>query len=144
MDFPALSAPENQNGLHKYSGDDLELSGNPFRSTDKDNLLFFKSSSSAPTRGAQDFASVVKKTPTQNSGIWKYDGNGSNNSSVGSSRNSQILASAYSSSGSNGRALYGDRLQSRASSRAPPVWLETGEAVGNISKLNKTLLAFTA
>ncbi|KAK4773983.1 hypothetical protein SAY87_029002 [Trapa incisa] len=67
MDFPALSAPENQNILHKYSGDDMELSGNPFRSNHKDNLLFCKSSSSAPTRGTQDFVSAVKKMPYQDS-----------------------------------------------------------------------------
>ncbi|KAK4791295.1 hypothetical protein SAY86_031708 [Trapa natans] len=132
MDFPALSAPENHNVLHKYSGDDLELSGNPFRSNEKDSLLFFKSGPSAPTRGTQDFVSAVKKMPSQDSGVWKYDRNGSSNSAVGSSRNPQILASTYGSSVSNGRVSYGDRLQSRASTRAPPVWLETGEAVANL------------
>ncbi|KAK4790673.1 hypothetical protein SAY86_017977 [Trapa natans] len=125
MNFPALSVTETQNGLQKYSGDDVGKSGNPFTFTNKDNLLFLKSSSSSPSRGAQEFASAVKELPSQDSGIWKYERNGSDNSSVGSSRNSQILSSAYSSSGINGRVIYGDRLKSRASSRAPPVWLET-------------------
>ncbi|KAK4780356.1 hypothetical protein SAY87_016462 [Trapa incisa] len=132
LDFPALSVAETQNGLQKYSGDDVGQSGNSFRFTGKDNLLFFQSNSSVPARVSQDFASAVKKLPSQDSGIWKYERNGSNNSTAGSSRNSQILASAYSSSGINGRAIYGDRLKSRASSRAPPVWLETGEAVANL------------
>ncbi|XP_031380404.1 polyadenylate-binding protein-interacting protein 7 isoform X1 [Punica granatum] len=132
MDFPVLSAPETHSGLQKYTGDDPEQSENPFRPTGKDNLLFFKSSSSASSRGAPDFASAVKKMPPQDSGIWKYDRNSSSNSTIGSSRSSQILASAYSSSGGSGRAMYSDRLQGRASSRVPPMWLETGEAVANL------------
>ncbi|KAK4773495.1 hypothetical protein SAY87_028514 [Trapa incisa] len=143
MDCPALSVTETQNSLQKYSGDDVGKSGNPFTFTNKDNLVFFKSSSSSPSRGAQEFASAVKELPSQDSGIWKYERNGSDNSSVGSSRNSQILSSAYSSSGINGRVIYGDRLKSRASSRAPPVWLETGEAVGNTYSVKQNQFSFT-
>ncbi|KAL3744583.1 hypothetical protein ACJRO7_013797 [Eucalyptus globulus] len=130
MDFPALSSSESQSVQQKYAGDDVHQSSMPYRSTDKDNLLLFKSTSSFPSRGAIDFASAVKKMPAQDSNIWKYDRNGSTNSTIGSSRNSQVLASAYN--GGHGRGIYGDRLQSRASARSTPVWLETGEAVANM------------
>ncbi|XP_030448422.1 polyadenylate-binding protein-interacting protein 7 [Syzygium oleosum] len=130
IDFPALSSAESQSVQQKYAGDDVHQSGMPYRSTDKDNLLLFKSSPSFPSRGAIDFASAVKKMPSQDSNIWKYDRNGSTNSNIGSSRNSQVLAGAYNSG--HGRGIYGDRLQSRASARSSPVWLETGEAVANM------------
>lgn len=134
MDFPALPIPDDQNGLQKYAGDDLQQSFNPYRSSDKDNnMLMFKTGSSLPSRGAIDFASAVKKLPPQDSGIWKYDRNGgSADASVGSSRSSHVLASSYGSGHGRG-GVYGDRLQNRAASaRAPPVWLETGEAVANM------------
>ncbi|XP_030530548.1 polyadenylate-binding protein-interacting protein 7 [Rhodamnia argentea] len=130
IDFPALSLSESQSVQQKYAGDDVHQNSMPYRSTDKDNLLLFKSSSSFPSRGAIDFASAVKKMPSQDSNIWKYDRNGSANSNIGSSRNSQGLAGAYNSG--HGRGIYGDRLQSRASARSSPVWLETGEAVANM------------
>ncbi|KDP34012.1 hypothetical protein JCGZ_07583 [Jatropha curcas] len=130
LDFPALPVPESQNGPSKYGGDDLQQSGNPYRS-DKENILLFKSSSSIPSRvGAVDFASAVRKLTSQDSGIWKYDRNGSADSTVGSSRSSHVLASSYSSG--NGRGIYADRTQNRGSARAAPVWLETGEAVANM------------
>ncbi|KAF8032611.1 hypothetical protein BT93_D1508 [Corymbia citriodora subsp. variegata] len=129
MDFPALSSSESQSVQQKYAGDDVHQSSMPYRSTDKENLLLFKSNSSFPSRGAIDFASAVKKMPSQDSNIWKYDRNGSANSNIGSSRNSQVLAGAYNSG--HGRGIYSDRLQSRAAARSP-VWLETGEAVANM------------
>ncbi|XP_044463261.1 pentatricopeptide repeat-containing protein At4g33170-like [Mangifera indica] len=130
MDFPALTVPESQSGPGKYSGDDLQQSGNLYRSSDKENLLMFKTSSSIPSRGAVDFASAVRKLASQDSGVWKYDRNGSSDTTIGSSRTSNVLASAYS--GSHGRGLYADRLQNRGSARTAPVWLETGEAVANM------------
>ncbi|KAJ4844831.1 hypothetical protein Tsubulata_020572 [Turnera subulata] len=130
MDFPSLTVPDNQNGASKYTGDDLPQSGNTYRSSDKENLLMFKSSASFPSRGSVDFASAVRKSASQDNGIWKYDRNGSGNSTVGSSRSNHVLASAYSSG--NGRGIYADRLQNRGSGRTPPVWLETGEAVANM------------
>uniref|UniRef100_A0A5B6ZHM5 Polyadenylate-binding protein-interacting protein 7 n=1 Tax=Davidia involucrata TaxID=16924 RepID=A0A5B6ZHM5_DAVIN len=138
LDFPALSAPDGQNGLPKFAGDDLQHSVSPYRSSDKDSMLLFKSSSSIPSRGAIDFASAVRKMTSQDSGMWKYDRNGSADASIGSSRSSHVLASSYS--GGQGRGIYGDRLQNRGSARAAPVWLETGEAVGNIPKLTNLLL----
>ncbi|KAA8538720.1 hypothetical protein F0562_028299 [Nyssa sinensis] len=130
LDFPALSAPDGQNGVPKYTGDDLQHSVSPYRSSDKDSMLLFKSSSSIPSVGAIDFASAVRKMTSQDSGSWKYDRNGSADASIGSSRSSHVLASSYS--GGQGRGIYGDRLQSRGSVRAAPVWLETGEAVANM------------
>lgn len=132
LDFPSLPVTDGQNGLPKYAGDDLQQGVNPFQSSDKDNLLMFKSSSSIPSRGAIDFASAVRKLAAQDSGIWKYDRNGTADVNVGSSRSSHVLASNYNSG--HGRGIFGDRLQNRGSGRAAPVWVETGEAVGNISK----------
>ncbi|KAK9273996.1 hypothetical protein L1049_018810 [Liquidambar formosana] len=67
LDFPALTVQDGQNGLQKFVGDDLQHSVNPYRSSDKDNLLLFKSSSSSPSRGAIDFASAVRKLASQDS-----------------------------------------------------------------------------
>ncbi|KAF5940428.1 hypothetical protein HYC85_021595 [Camellia sinensis] len=129
LDFPVLSVLDVQNGLPKYAGDDIQQSFSPHRSASKDSLLLFKSNSSIPTRSTTDFASAVRKMSSQDSGIWKYDRNGSADASVGSSRTANVLASSYN----GGRGIYGgDRLQSRSSSQAAPVWLETGEAVGNM------------
>jgi len=137
LDFPALTVPESPNGPSKYTGEDLQQNGNPYRSSDKDNLLLFKSNASFPSRSPVDFASAVRKLASQDSGIWKYDRNGSVDSSVGSSRSSHVLASPHSSG--HGRGIYANRLQNRGSARAPPVWLETGDAVGNILQLPKLL-----
>ncbi|KAI7998173.1 Polyadenylate-binding protein-interacting protein 7 [Camellia lanceoleosa] len=129
LDFPVLSVQDVQNGLPKYAGDDIQQSFSPHRSASKDSLLLFKSNSSIPTRSTTDFASAVRKMSSQDSGIWKYDRNGSADASVGSSRTANVLASSYN----GGRGIYGgDRLQSRSSSQAAPVWLETGEAAGNM------------
>ncbi|CAK9170589.1 unnamed protein product [Ilex paraguariensis] len=130
LDFPALSVADDQNGVQKRAGDDLQQSIDPYRSSEKDSMLLFKSSSSILSRGAVDFASAVRKMASQDSDLWKYDRNGSADVSVGSSRSSHVLAS--SNNGSQGRGIYGERLQSRSSARAAPVWLETGEAVANM------------
>lgn len=127
MDFPALTSTNGQTTTAKYAADNVQQSGNPYLSSDKD-MLMFKSSSSIPSRGAIDFASAVRKMASQDSGIWKYDRNGSGDASTGSSRSLNVLASAYN--GGQGRANFGDRLQNRGSGRAAPVWLETGDTVG--------------
>lgn len=132
MDFPALSTADSQNGMPKFGADDVQQNINPYRTSEKDNLLLFRSGSSFPTRGAADFASAVRKMAPQDSAIWKYDRNGSADANVGSSRSSHVLASSYNSG--QVRGIYGDILQSRGSARGAPVWLETGEAVGNILK----------
>ncbi|KAF8401111.1 hypothetical protein HHK36_014415 [Tetracentron sinense] len=129
LDFPALPGPDGSNGLTKYAGDDLQQNANPYRYSDKDSMLLFKSSSS-PSRSAPDFATAVRKLASQDSGRWKYERNGSPDASVGSSRSSHILADSYIAG--YGRSIYGDRLQNHGSSRAAPVWLETGEAVANM------------
>ena len=130
LDFPSLPVPDGQNGLPKYAGDDIQQGVNPYRSSDKDNLLMFKSNSSIPSRGATDFASAVRKLAAQDSGIWKFDRNGTADVNVGSSRSSHVLASSYNSG--HGRGTYGDRLQNRGSARVAPAWVETGEAVANM------------
>ncbi|XP_054818764.1 polyadenylate-binding protein-interacting protein 7 [Prosopis cineraria] len=128
MDFPALTSPDGHTTV-KYAADNVQQSGNLYGSSDKDMLLF-KSSSSIPSRGAIDFASTVRKLASQDSGIWKYDKNGSGDAAIGSSRSSHALAHAYN--GGQGRANFGDRLTNRGSARAAPVWLETGDAVANM------------
>ncbi|KAJ7958425.1 Polyadenylate-binding protein-interacting protein 7 [Quillaja saponaria] len=128
-DFPALNTPAGRNVPAKYAGDNAQQSGNPYRSSDKEGMLFFKSSSSMPSRGAIDFASAVRKMASQDSGIWKYDRNGSADVTIGSSRSSHVVGSAYNSGHSR---VSGDRLQNRGSARAAPVWLETGDAVADM------------
>ncbi|KAF9662283.1 hypothetical protein SADUNF_Sadunf18G0036900 [Salix dunnii] len=124
LNFPALTVPDNQSSPSKYVGDDIQQAGIPFRSPNKDNMLLFKSG------GSVDFASAVRKLASQDSSMWNHDRNGSADSTVGSSRSSHVLASAYS--GGHGRGIYADRSQSHGSSQAAPVWLETGEAVANL------------
>ncbi|KAJ7966343.1 Polyadenylate-binding protein-interacting protein 7 [Quillaja saponaria] len=130
MDFPALNTPDGANVPAKYAGDTVQQSGNPYRSSDKEEMLFFKSSSSIPSSEAIDFASAVRKLASQDSGMWKYDRNDSTDVTIGSSRSSHVLGSAYDSG--LGRGIYVDRLQNRGSARAAPVWLETGDAVANM------------
>ncbi|WOG85526.1 hypothetical protein DCAR_0104716 [Daucus carota subsp. sativus] len=130
LDFPALSAGDGQNGIRKYHEDELQPNGSPYRPSEKDNLLLFRSGSSIPSRGAIDFASAVRKMASQDSGIWKYDGNGATDVSVGSSRASHSSSGSYL--GGQGRGIYGDRVQGRSPARAAPAWLETGEAVANM------------
>lgn len=129
MDFPALAPTNGQTTTAKYAADNVQQSGSPYLPSGKD-LLMFKSSSSIPSRGATDFASAVRKLASQDSGIWKYDRNGSGDASTGSSRSLNVLASAYN--GGQGRNNFGDRLQNRGSARPAPVWLETGDAVANM------------
>lgn len=130
MDFPALSVADNENSLLDYSGDDLQQDFSPYRLSGKGSTVAFKSASS-PHRGSLDFASAVKKMPSQNPSIWKPEKHGSNDARVGSSRSSHGLTSPYN--GSQSRGVYGDGLQSRGGlTRAAPVWLETGETVANM------------
>ncbi|XP_061374863.1 polyadenylate-binding protein-interacting protein 7-like [Gastrolobium bilobum] len=129
MDFPALTSPDVQTASIKYAVDNVQQNGNPYRSSGND-MLFFKSSSSVPSRGAVDFASAVRKLASQDSGIWKNEKNGFGDAVIGSSRSPNVLASGYN--GGQGRVNFGDRLQIRGSARAAPVWLETGDAVANM------------
>lgn len=129
MDFPALSVRDGQNDLAKFTADGLHQNGSPYRSPEKQGSLLFRSNSFVPSRGATDFASAVRKMAPQDSSMWKYERNGSSDASIGSSRSSQVLASSFNSG--QGRGIYGDRFQSRGSARSSPVWLETGDAVGN-------------
>lgn len=140
MDFPALSVRDGQNDLSNFTADGLHQNGSPYRSPEKPGSMLFRSNSFIPSRGATDFASAVRKMASQDSGMWKYERNGSPDASIGSSRSSQVLASSYNSA--QGRGVYGDRFQSRGSTRSSPVWLETGEAVGNDLRLCAFYLLF--
>ncbi|KAJ0541372.1 putative polyadenylate-binding protein-interacting protein/7, CUE [Helianthus annuus] len=126
LDFPTLSPTDNPNNVPTFSVNDHH----PNHPSLEKELLMFKSSSMAPSLGATDFASAVKKMASHDSSIWKYDNNNhSPNSTVGSSRSSHNLSSGF------GRSAYGDRFGNRSSSRisgTAPVWLETGEAVANM------------
>ncbi|GER32076.1 small MutS related domain-containing family protein [Striga asiatica] len=122
MDFPALSSRDGQNDISKSRGHSPNQNGG--------SALLFRSNSFVPSRGATDFASAVRKMASQDSNIWKYERNGSSGASIGSSRNSQVLASSYIGGPNTG--VYGDRYQSRGSAHTPPVWLETGESVANM------------
>ncbi|XP_075506238.1 polyadenylate-binding protein-interacting protein 7-like [Primulina tabacum] len=124
LDFPALSVPDAQNGLVKFSSE-----MDPYRFSEKENSVTFKSSSSFPARGHTDFASVVRRMASQDSSIWKYERSGSAHPSIGSSRSSQL---ASSHNGGQSRSIYSDRLQNRGSAHASSVWLETGDAVASI------------
>ncbi|KAK7261010.1 hypothetical protein RIF29_27313 [Crotalaria pallida] len=128
IDFPELTSPNGQTSA-KYASNNAQPSGNPYLSSNKE-MLMFRTSSSIPSRGAVDFAAAVRKLASQDSGVWKYDRNGSGDASTGSSKSLNVLASAYN--GGQGRANFGDRLQNRGSARAAPVWLETGDAVANM------------
>ncbi|KAL1291034.1 hypothetical protein HN51_059580 [Arachis hypogaea] len=129
MDFPALTSPDGHTASVRFSVDNVQQSGNPYRSSDKD-ILSFKTTSSIPSRGAIDFASAVRKLASQDSGIWKYDKSGSGDAAIGSSRTSHVLA-GYD--GGQGRASFSDRLQNRGLARGlAPVWLETGDTVANM------------
>ncbi|XP_077230302.1 polyadenylate-binding protein-interacting protein 7-like [Tasmannia lanceolata] len=127
LDFPALTDQDAQNGLPLDGGDDLQQTAIPYRYANKDIFLFFKSNSSGTSRGAIDFASVVRKIAPQDSN--QLERNGSENVHFGTSKRSQPLASTYSG---HGKSYYGDRLQSYGAARAAPVWLETGESVANM------------
>ncbi|KAG1342615.1 polyadenylate-binding protein-interacting protein 7 [Cocos nucifera] len=120
LDFPALPVAGAQNGLSKYSREDIQQTSSTYRSP---STIF---------RGDIDFASAVRKLASQDSGHWRHEINGSADGGVGSSRSSQLLAGSYG----HGKMAYGDKLQDLSATRAAPVWLETGEAVGIMSDVS--------
>lgn len=117
-DFPALSAPDSNNGASKFSGDDLHQASNTYGSP-----------SSISRGSAVDFASTVRKLAARDSAQRKYERNNSADGIVNSSRSSQLLNSLYNS---NSKLAYGDKVRSSAAGRTAPMWLETGEAVGSM------------
>ncbi|PWA56504.1 CTC-interacting domain 7 [Artemisia annua] len=50
---------------------------------------------------------------------------------IGCSRSSHVLANAYN--GGYGSLNYGNKLANRSSGRLTPIWLKTGNAVGNFN-----------
>eukprot|EP01018_Ginkgo_biloba_P008057 Gb_15842 [translate_table: standard] len=130
MDFPALSSSEMLDGMQHYTEDEVQQAVNMFRTGEADKLFFSRPNVSGNPRSASDFAAVVRKSASQHSGQWKYERNGSMDLTVGSSRNPQVSASSFEG---NGRVINGDRLQSYTNTRqTPQLWLETGDAVGNM------------
>ncbi|XP_038993833.1 polyadenylate-binding protein-interacting protein 7-like isoform X2 [Hibiscus syriacus] len=130
LGFPAVTVSDDRIGHSKYAGDYLHHSAIPYQSSEKNNILMFKSSSSLPSTGALDFTLGIRKMTSQDSGVWKYDGNGFSNSIVGSSRNSHGLANTYSAA--PGRGVYANRSQTHASAHSAPVWPETGDSMANL------------
>ncbi|KAL8501921.1 hypothetical protein ACS0TY_021153 [Phlomoides rotata] len=118
LDFPT------QDGFAKPAGD-YHQNLSPYQSAVRDSTHLVRSSS-IPSRGTIDYASIVRKVASQDS-IWKYERTGSLAASIGSSRSPQVLA--YNSG--RGKGIYGDNLLNRGSAHASPVWRETGEAVAN-------------
>ena len=120
LDFPALPVADTLNGLSKYSREEAHNGSNMCRYP------------SGISRGDIDFASTVRKLASQNSGHWRYERNGSADGAAGSSKNSQLLSNSYNG---NNKMVFGDRWHGSRVSRSSPVWLETGEAVGNIFRI---------
>ncbi|KAH6826343.1 CTC-interacting domain 7 [Perilla frutescens var. hirtella] len=123
FNFPALRVSDGHSGSGKLAGDDQQ-NVRPYYSSVKDSSLLSRSFSSIPSRVATDFAPAARKTTSQESSIWKYDRNSSSDTK-------QVLASSYNSG--QAKSIYGDRLQSRGSSLASPVRLETGESFANMN-----------
>ncbi|KAH9320723.1 hypothetical protein KI387_015362, partial [Taxus chinensis] len=130
MDFPALSNAEMLNSLSQYTEDDIQEAVNTYRRGEGDKLFFSGSNTNGNPMSATDFAAVVRKNASENSGQWKYDRSGVMDVNLGSSRNSQASAGSFAA---NSRVMNGDRIRSSTNLRqTPQLWLETGEAVGNM------------
>ncbi|KAE8678721.1 Polyadenylate-binding protein-interacting protein 7 [Hibiscus syriacus] len=109
LGFPAVTVSDDQSRPTKYAGDNLQHSANPYRSSDKNKILMFKSSSSLPSGGALGFTSGIRKT---------------------TSPNSHGSANTYSTA--PGRGFYANRLQTHGSAHSAPVWPETGDSMANL------------
>ncbi|GLJ12698.1 hypothetical protein SUGI_0196150 [Cryptomeria japonica] len=130
MDFPALSSVEMLNGLSQYTEDDVQLSANTYRKGEANKLFFSGSNTNGNSISATDFAAIVRKNASENSGQWKYDRNGTMDVNLGSGRNSQASAGSFAA---NNRVMDVDRIRSSTNLRqTPQLWLETGDAVANI------------
>ncbi|XP_031492138.1 polyadenylate-binding protein-interacting protein 7-like [Nymphaea colorata] len=129
LDFSALSVADSQNDLQKYAGDDIVQPVNPYRSIENESFLSGKSSFSGTSRNATNFASVVQKLASPESGHWKYEGNGSSEVSIGTSRTSQHLSNSITG---NSRSLNGGRLQNYGMGHRAPIWLDTGDVMANM------------
>ncbi|KAE8676112.1 Polyadenylate-binding protein-interacting protein 7 [Hibiscus syriacus] len=130
LGFPPVTVSDDQSGPTKYAGDYLHHSATPYQSSEKNKILMFKSSSSLPPTGSLNFTSGIKKMTSHDSGVWQYDGNGSPDLIVGSSRNSYRLANTYSAS--PGTGVYANRLHTHESDHSAPVWPETRDSMANL------------
>lgn len=115
QDFPALPLAKAQNGFSKLNADDIGRTPRPYTSS---NVF----------GGATDYASTVRKLPSQESGPWKYGRNVFADVRIGSSRMPQLIANSQTG---HEKKVYGDKVHSAHAAQVAPVWLETGEAVGN-------------
>ncbi|CAN6478713.1 unnamed protein product [Victoria cruziana] len=128
-DFSALSVADSQNDPPKYGGDDVVHAVNPYRSMDGESFLSGKPSFSGISRNATDFASAVRKLASPDSGHWKYDGNGSPEISISTSRTSQHLTNSITG---NNRSLNGGRLQNFVTGHRAAAWLDGGDVTANM------------
>lgn len=124
LDLQSLPLAETHNGMSK-SIRDLHQVPDTYRSN------------SGVFCDASGFASSARKISSLDGSRWKHERNGPADGSIGSSRTSQLLASSYNG---YGKLLYGDKSPSPGASRTTPVWLETGETVGNTFQLYFFLL----
>ncbi|XP_039124783.1 polyadenylate-binding protein-interacting protein 7-like [Dioscorea cayenensis subsp. rotundata] len=116
QDFPALPLAKAQNGFSKLNADDIGRTPRPYTSS---NVF----------GGATDYASTVRKLPSQESGPWKYGRNVFADVRIGSSRMPQLIANSQTG---HEKKVYGDKVHSAHAAQVAPVWLETGEAVANM------------
>lgn len=103
----------------------LNPKATPYWSSANDSSLRLRSFSTIPSRSvATEFVPASRKMASQESNIWKYNGNGSSDTR-------QVLGSTYSSGQS--KRMYVDRLGSQGSSLTSPIRLGTGAPVGKFS-----------
>lgn len=117
LDMHSFPVAEPHNGTLKYTRDHHQVP-NVYRSP------------SGVFRGSADFGSTARKISLLDGIHWKPERNGSADGSIGSSRNPQFLASLHNG---HGKLLYGDKSPKLGTSRAAPLWLESGEAVANMA-----------
>lgn len=131
MDFPSLTGSELTNGLSQYDEDiDVQHSARTTQTVDMKRHFTNRIFASGDSRTVKDFAAVVKKNGAQ----WQYDKNGGVDYGFGPSRASLESTGGDSSVGdlkkTNREKV--EQFSRRPSQLAPPIWLETGEAVSSI------------
>lgn len=127
LDFPALPTSSVGNiGVSKCTGGDVREASDAYKLFDNGTFsLFNVSSSSASSRDVSDFASAVRKIPSQDFEHSKNLKNASTFTCTNAIRNSQNSHGLYIG---NGKSFGMDKMQN---SRANASWLKTGDAVGN-------------
>uniref|UniRef100_A0A7N0ZYZ2 Uncharacterized protein n=1 Tax=Kalanchoe fedtschenkoi TaxID=63787 RepID=A0A7N0ZYZ2_KALFE len=91
--FHSHTMHEGKNSRQNYTRDGRLQIIDPYQPSDQDSRLLFSPTSSISTKGFIDLDSGIRKLPLQKSNSWKYEGNGSVDMGIGSSRRSDLLAS---------------------------------------------------